>query len=350
MTPLLYLSGLLFVLATNAALFHGMPVVPVQAATVTPARTVTTAPRLARMTPMRSSVPAAPHTALAANAQAAQAAAPAQARTYVGQDTCIGCHDTEGMTIGRTMHGKSQHPGTPAAGQGCESCHGPGSAHVEDPSVSNSIRRFTSIAPREASEACLSCHTNGNHTQWQGSVHDARNLSCTTCHSVHSPKSEKSQLKAADITGTCVACHTTQVAKTQRFAHMPVREGKMECTSCHNPHGTTNVKLLRTGNWINETCTGCHAEKRGPFLWDHAPVREACSTCHDPHGSNNDRMLVAKLPMLCQRCHIGTKHPSTIYDGARLDQRSNRLIGRGCVNCHQQIHGSNSPAGNTFLR
>jgi predicted CXXCH cytochrome family protein len=79
-------------------------------------------------------------------------------------------------------------------------------------------------------------------------------------------------------------------------------------------------------------------------------VREACNTCHDPHGSNNERMLVAKLPMLCQRCHIGTRHPSTIYDGTQLTARSNRLIGRGCVNCHAQIHGSNSPAGNTFLR
>jgi len=147
-----------------------------------------------------------------------------------------------------------------------------------------------------------------------------------------------------------VACHTTEVAKQQRLGHMPVREGKMTCTSCHNPHGTTNVRMLSTGNWINETCTGCHAEKRGPFLWDHAPVRQACSTCHDPHGSNNDRMLVAKLPMLCQRCHIGTKHPSTIYDGNQLAKSSNRLIGRGCVNCHAQIHGSNSPAGNAFLR
>jgi DmsE family decaheme c-type cytochrome len=140
------------------------------------------------------------------------------------------------------------------------------------------------------------------------------------------------------------------VAKLQRVGHMPVREGKMTCTSCHNPHGSTNTRMLRVGNYINETCTSCHAEKRGPFLWDHAPVRQGCNTCHDPHGSNNDRMLVAKLPMLCQRCHIGTKHPSTIYDANQLAKGSNRLIGRGCVQCHQQIHGSNSPAGNAFLR
>jgi DmsE family decaheme c-type cytochrome len=277
-------------------------------------------------------------------------AAQAPAPTYVGQDTCVSCHDAEGATFGQTLHGKPQDPRAPAARHGCESCHGPGSTHVDDPSKPESIRRFASMKPRDVSATCLTCHSRAGQTQWKGAAHDARNLSCTTCHSVHRPKSDKSQLKAVNIVETCVACHTVEVAKQQRVPHMPLREGKMECTSCHNPHGTTNVRMLRTGNWINETCTGCHAEKRGPYLWDHAPVREACSTCHDPHGSNHDRMLVSKLPMLCQRCHIGTRHPSTIYDATRLDARSNRLIGRGCVNCHSQIHGSNSPAGNAFLR
>jgi len=280
----------------------------------------------------------------------APAQPPAPAGNYVGQDTCIGCHDIQGTTIQQTLHGKAQNPRTPQAGLGCESCHGPGKDHVDDPSKPGSIRRFAMMSPRDASAACLTCHSRGNHTQWRGSMHDARNLSCTTCHSVHNPASEKNQLKAANITATCVSCHTMEAAKQQRLGHMPVHEGKMNCTSCHNPHGTTNARMLRTGNWVNETCTGCHAEKRGPFLWDHAPVREACNTCHDPHGSNNDRMLVAKVPMLCQRCHIGTKHPSTIYDATKLDPRSNRLIGRACVNCHSQIHGSNSPAGHAFLR
>ncbi len=279
----------------------------------------------------------------------AQNAPPQQGRTYVGQDTCVTCHEAEGNSIHRSLHGQKQNPRTPEATHGCESCHGPGSAHVDDPAKPDSIVRFTTLPPRAVSETCLTCHST-THTMWKGSTHDIRNLTCTTCHSVHSPKSEKSQLKAVSIVETCVGCHTMEVAKQERLGHMPVREGKMTCTSCHNPHGSTSVRLLRTGNWINEACTGCHAEKRGPFLWDHAPVRQACSTCHDPHGSNNDRMLVAKLPMLCQRCHIGTKHPSTIYDANQLAKSSNRLIGRGCVNCHAQIHGSNSPAGNAFLR
>jgi DmsE family decaheme c-type cytochrome len=280
----------------------------------------------------------------------APAASPPQAAGYVGEDTCVTCHDSEGKSFHQTLHGKASDPRTPAAAHSCETCHGPGQAHIDDPSKPGSIRRFPLLAPRDAAAVCLTCHSRGDHMQWKGSMHDARNLSCITCHSIHSPKSERAQLKTATITATCAACHSTEAAKLQRTGHMPVREGKMECTTCHNPHGSTNARMLRTGNWINETCTACHAEKRGPFLWDHAPVREGCNTCHDPHGSSNDRMLVAKLPMLCQRCHIGTRHPSTIYDGNALNSRNNRLIGRSCVNCHAQIHGSSSPAGNAFLR
>jgi DmsE family decaheme c-type cytochrome len=274
-----------------------------------------------------------------------------QASGFAGDDTCTACHESEGNSLRASLHGKVQNKRTPAAkaNQACETCHGPGKEHAETGDKTK-IRRFTAIAARDASDLCVSCHDRGSHAMWKGSMHDARNLSCVTCHSIHSPKSPTAQLKAASVIETCATCHKTEVAKIQRSGHMPLREGKMDCSSCHDPHGSTNVRMLKVGNWVNETCVSCHTEKRGPFLWDHAPVREACNTCHDPHGSNNDRMLVAKLPMLCQRCHIGTRHPSTIYDGTQLAARSNRLIGRGCVNCHAQIHGSNSPAGNNFLR
>ncbi len=278
-------------------------------------------------------------------------AAPVLAAGYIGDDTCVACHDGEGKRLSATLHGKAVNIRTPSGkpNQACESCHGPGKEHAESGDKTK-IRVFTTMKPRDVSEVCVTCHNRSTHAQWKGSMHDARNLSCITCHSVHNAKSPIAQLKTASISETCITCHKTEASKLQRFGHMPVREGKLECTSCHNPHGSTNVRMLKVGNSVNETCVSCHTEKRGPYLWDHAPVREACSTCHDPHGSNNERMLVAKPPMLCQRCHIGTRHPSTIYDGVQLTAQSNRLIGRGCVNCHAQIHGSNSPAGNAFLR
>lgn len=272
------------------------------------------------------------------------------AATYVGSETCLGCHDGMDHTLAATPHGKKAIPNSPAATQQCESCHGPGSRHVDDPTDDTAIRKFTKMSPRDVSATCLTCHTKASHALWDGSTHDARNLSCITCHSVHAPRSASFQLKAATEIELCATCHRVEAMKVKRQAHMPLQEGKMACTSCHNPHGSTNVRLLAVGNWINESCVACHAEKRGPFLFEHAAGRESCVTCHDPHGSSNERMLVAKVPMLCQRCHIGSRHPSTIYDNTALLAGSNRLIGRGCVNCHQNIHGSNSPSGATLTR
>ncbi len=293
----------------------------------------------------------------AAQAPATPAAAPAAqngSRTagagFVGQAACLSCHEEEGKTYGTTKHARANNPRTPAAAQTCESCHGPGSKHVAADG-DGFIDNPRTMAPRDVTAVCTTCHNRSEHNQWAGGKHDSRNISCVTCHSQHAPKSEAAQLKQPGVTETCVQCHKTQVAKLHRAAHMPVREGKMECSTCHNPHGSQNVKMLREGNSINEACTSCHAEKRGPFLWEHAPNRESCITCHDPHGSNNERMLVAKPPMLCQRCHTHSRHPATIYDTTQVLNRNNRVVGRSCVNCHSQIHGSNHPtSGKVFIR
>jgi DmsE family decaheme c-type cytochrome len=281
-------------------------------------------------------------------AQPAQTALPAG---YAGTDACVLCHDAEGKSIEHSKHGLSANPRSPAATLGCESCHGPGQAHIDDEAKGH-IKKFGALKPSEISETCLTCHNRGNHAAWEGSVHEARNLSCTTCHSVHHPVATDRQLVKATQTALCATCHRTQVIKTERaVAHMPVREGKMSCSSCHNPHGSiSNVKALRVGSSVSESCMTCHTEMRGPMLWEHVPVRENCTTCHDPHGSSNDRMLVVRQPMLCQRCHVATRHPSSIYDNNAILNRSNRMFGRSCVNCHSNIHGSNHPSGQFFMR
>lgn len=275
-----------------------------------------------------------------------------QDNNFVEKETCITCHKDKDKSLEKTLHGKSVDMRTPAArgDQTCETCHGPGKAHAESGDKKD-IKSFKVLTARAANATCMSCHENRKtHINWSGSKHDVRNVSCVSCHSVHNPKSESAQLKTVRATETCVSCHKEQAIKFKKSSHMPLTEGKMECISCHTPHGSTNVKMLKVGNTVNESCVSCHTEKRGPFLWEHAPVSKSCVTCHSPHGSNNDRMLIAKVPMLCQRCHVPSRHPATIYDGTQLANASNRLLGRGCVTCHQQIHGSNSPAGHFWHR
>jgi DmsE family decaheme c-type cytochrome len=157
---------------------------------------------------------------------------------------------------------------------------------------------------------------------------------------VHGSKSDRALLVKANQLEVCGTCHRPQVQKQLRSSHMPVREGKMTCTSCHNPHGSTNVRMLRVGNYINESCSSCHADKRGPFLWEHAPVRESCSTCHTPHGSNQRFLLTQREPFLCLTCHSYGGHVNL----PRYNRTSNPY-GNGCTNCHITTHGSNHPSG-----
>jgi DmsE family decaheme c-type cytochrome len=275
------------------------------------------------------------------------------AAEYVGDETCLTCHEEQIRGYGDAMHGRRDHPRAPAALQGCETCHGPGSVHVDDPEVPGMIKAFLREPPRTANETCVTCHTRGDHALWEGSAHEARNLACVSCHSVHAFRSEHAQLRTVREMDTCASCHRDKVAKLDRSGHMPLREGKMDCSTCHNPHGSLNVRLLSRGDSIAEACTSCHADKRGPFLWEHAPSRDGCTTCHDPHGSPNERMLVTKPPILCQRCHIARQHPSTIYDGALIGSGASpsvRIYARSCVTCHSNIHGSNHPSGQRFIR
>lgn len=266
---------------------------------------------------------------------------------YVGSETCVTCHqdrDVQGTAHGRTIDAR-----TPMAREGCESCHGPGQAHADAGGDPEKIASFREMRPHEASAACTACHNRSEHAMWDGSPHQLRNLTCTTCHSVHTPRSAEAQLVRATPMQVCADCHRDKVAKVDRSGHMPVREGKMTCATCHNPHGSANVRLLRAGFSSAEACTSCHADKRGPMLFEHAPVRESCATCHDPHGSPNERMLVQKQPFLCQRCHSHVRHPGTLYDN-RVVRSSNRIFARSCVTCHSQVHGSNHPSGHFFLR
>jgi DmsE family decaheme c-type cytochrome len=267
---------------------------------------------------------------------------------YAGEATCLTCHQAQTKGYHGGAHGRAWNAKSPAATQGCESCHGPGQAHAEGGGDKTKIRRF---AGPEDAQACATCHAGGKHALWAGSQHEQRNVTCTSCHSVHDPKGA-SQLKATSEAGVCASCHRNITNRQARFNHMPVREAKLSCSSCHNVHGTQNIRLLKTGTTVDEACASCHAEKRGPFLWEHAPVSENCTTCHDPHGSNNDRMLVAKQPFLCQRCHVTSRHPPTVYEGftLRTSQNANKIYGRACVVCHQLVHGSNSPNGKAFLR
>ena len=264
---------------------------------------------------------------------------------FVGDKACLTCHSSQTAEFKKTLMGRISitQPGKFS----CENCHGPGSAHVKAGGGRGvgGIMSFEADDPRTSEEKnaiCLACHERGDRTNWQGSTHETRGLACVNCHTIMKSVSRKNQLKTKWEPDTCFQCHKDRRAQMFRSSHMPLREGKIVCSDCHNPHGSFTESLLRADS-INDTCYKCHAEKRGPFLFEHEPVRENCDNCHDPHGTVNEYSLKLMRPRLCFECH-SFGHGNTNGPGSEF------TMGRSCQNCHTAIHGSNSPAGGALQR
>jgi DmsE family decaheme c-type cytochrome len=119
---------------------------------------------------------------------------------------------------------------------------------------------------------------------------------------------------------------------------------KVTCTSCHDPHGGEGRKMLAAHS-TNDLCYTCHAEKRGPLLYEHPPVQENCLVCHTQHGSNNAMLLVRRPHQLCQQCHVNLLPRHETVAGFSI-----ATFNRSCMDCHSQIHGSNHPSGRAFTR
>jgi len=281
-------------------------------------------------------------------------APPAAPSNYMGAATCKACHEEQFIKFSKTRMGRSfllQARNSNEA-NACESCHGPGRAHVEagGGKGKGGLITFAKNDPtpvEKRNQICLDCHTKGERIFWKGSAHESRDVACTSCHKVMEDVSPKHQLTKATEIESCGTCHLQKRAQQMRSSHMPLREGKMTCTSCHNPHGTVTRALLKEAS-LNDTCFTCHAEKRGPFLWSHQPVVESCTNCHDPHGTNHDAMLKLAKPRLCQQCHIESGHVSRPYGRDASAQKF--VMGRSCNDCHVAVHGSNHPGGFRLTR
>ena len=274
-----------------------------------------------------------------------------------GLPTCDACHRQEDTNWAHTIHAKvfDLTPRKTMGSRGCEACHGPGDAHIQNPGNLATIISFShkSKTPVEKQNAqCLTCHSGGQRIFWHGSIHENNRLACSDCHNPMTNFSSHGLTARESVNQTCFSCHKVQRAEFNKRSHMPLLEGKLSCTDCHNPHGSTTQPLLKADS-VNELCYGCHAEKRGPFLFEHAPVRENCLNCHNPHGSNFESLLTTPRPILCQQCHAQDGHPGQLLTMGNLalgPRPDPRLIATSCQTCHVNIHGSNSPSGPRFER
>ncbi|MEA3547596.1 MAG: GSU2203 family decaheme c-type cytochrome [Thermodesulfobacteriota bacterium] len=301
--------------------------------------------------------------------------------SYVGNDTCIECHE-EYTNDPNNVHRRIASFEAYGYRHGCEACHGPGSAHVDAEGDTDVILTFgeDGLGPDEVAGVCTTCHQSGEQMHWASSEHAFNDVTCTDCHNVHY-NSEHYLLKEKSI-DLCVSCHSNQKARMYSISHHPLREGYMTCDSCHAPHGnaTGAAGMLKTEERVNDLCLECHARYQGPFVYEHAPVAESCLECHDPHGTVANNLLKQNEPFLCLQCHEGHFHgmrtgvvgqlqdtfgnsainidgsnggggstaPGSNVGDLNIEGRDSHDWAQGfltkCSTCHQQVHGSDLPS------
>ena len=255
------------------------------------------------------------------------------------------------MAIFAGVHGNSSQTNSPMAGLQCEACHGPLGKHNKagkEPMIA--FGEASKLSAQSQNSVCLGCHNNPEQMAWHSSSHNLDEVACSDCHSIHTDKDPV--MDPLTVNDSCTSCHTQQKSAINKRSSHPLKWDRMTCVDCHNPHGSLSESALKHST-INDTCYSCHGEKRGPVLWEHAPVTENCANCHNPHGSVNEGMLKTRAPQLCQQCHA-SPHSGQPQFG-NTDQGStvggNAFTGgRSCLNCHNQIHGSNHPSGKLFQR
>jgi DmsE family decaheme c-type cytochrome len=312
------------------------------------------------------------HTAAAADEEK-PAAAPAKDLVFKGDAKCTACHDATDdypvLEIAKTRHGGAAN----AAKLTCTSCHGDSDAHIQKPTGTKPDvvfgKKGAHIAAATREQPCLACHGGDRQLAfWESGRHKKNEVACDNCHVVHIPKNVPLKKENPTISPlvttarqleyeTCTACHKQVRTQLLKTSHHPIIEGKLKCTDCHNPHGALSHAMVKDES-VNQLCTSCHADKRGPFIQEHPPVEENCLICHNSHGSSHPRLLNERPPNLCQDCHDWSRHPGTFYSGNQgfgstaSGAPNTRLVARACLNCHTNIHGTNAPAnrGKFFLR
>ena len=218
---------------------------------------------------------------------------------YVGSEACVQCHEDITKGFDSATHAKIVIKGENAKGLGCESCHGPGSKHVDSGGATGTI-----VNPKKSPETCFQCHL--------------------------------------DKRGQFNLPHSH-----------PVLAGHMSCVDCHDVHKGDAVRGEGASlESQNETCTRCHTAQKGPFVFEHEAMREGCTVCHNPPGTVNAKMLLDRDANLCLRCHLA--HPSVVGNGSIVplpgdhsgpgDHATGRLEEGTCwsASCHEAPHGSNA--------
>ena len=267
-------------------------------------------------------------------------APPPEASQYAGAEACKTCHEDIYNGWEKSAHWQQTYKEGGIAKHGCEDCHGPAASHAADPSDTSKLFLFEKASTKEINARCLTCHASGTqHMNAINSEHSKNGVSCVSCHSPHHGK-ESDFMLAKSQPELCYGCHLQQKAQFDMPFHHRVNEGLIQCSDCHNVHGTVKPHQVRTSSTQDAVCFKCHTDKQGPFVFEHQPVKiDGCESCHLTHGGPNPHMLkLSNVNLLCLQCHTTSSFSGAPGAPSFHNQAS---FFQSCVLCHSQIHGSN---------
>jgi DmsE family decaheme c-type cytochrome len=262
---------------------------------------------------------------------------------------CNACHLDKFDALGRNPHAAlfaADWQERTGHDLGCLACHGDVTAHIAAGGGRGTVRAFRDETVRAQNDVCLGCH-RATHPTFDRSPHARAGLACTSCHSQHGGAAQ-ALLRALDVPNDnerlgvasrlCFDCHGEPFAELKLNERHRLREGVLECTSCHDPHAPTTRPLL--GGFKQGQCADCHADKSGPFVFEHGASRtEGCTACHAPHGSPNRHLLAhQRVAELCFSCHAAVPQ---FHAGFGSSAPPRFGLDTQCTSCHSAIHGSN---------
>ena len=254
----------------------------------------------------------------------------------IGADLCLLCHAENAPGWYTLRHNRFRATSNaPEMLQGCEGCHGPGQAHLEDENF-RSILNPDNETGWTAVAMCFECHsTTMKSSAWLQSTHALADVNCGDCHEMHSDLGHPNLLRE-EPNDLCLSCHRNQTAQFRLPSHHPVLEGNMRCVDCHDPHadGMLHSPMLKQSD---DRCLSCHQEKKGPFVYEHQNALgggdDGCLTCHKAHGSANSKLTAFYGRGTCLQCHADIS-----ADPAHQARPGNCWQ----AGCHNRIHGSNN--------
>lgn len=263
---------------------------------------------------------------------------------------CAECHAEITDGFHANVHGRIRPFEVDGGGVGCVSCHPGADEHAESGGDPDALTSFAEMSGTQSTALCQSCHDGSSMAHWQGSAHAHAEVGCLDCHTVH-------REQTGSVEDRCAECHADVQAEMRLPSHHPVKEGKMGCQSCHDPHGTDMQAMIKSRERLNDLCLSCHSALQGPFIFEHPPAVEDCLICHRPHGSVVDSLLTENEPYLCLQCHemhfhTGAKGMSesvvvqrgTPWPNPHGSSAWKRAFATACTQCHPTHHGTDLPS------